>query len=334
MSSSADLTFVHLSDIHFRKDRVGTKHDFDCELRDALTADLRKLATRFGAISGIIVTGDIAWGGHKREYEFADSWLRQVAGHVQCPISNVMVTPGNHDVYRRELEKNGRRIARLQATLRKGGRVDACVERLNNALSSTDGKHLIASLRAYNKFARHFGCDVTPALPFWERPFELGDGTTLFIRGITSTWLSGPLDSEKTANLLYGTAQYTFEKREHRYYLVAGHHPPQNMMDGTEASRSFDFHCKLQLFGHKHDQWLTASRTGARIVAGALHPDRREKPWIPRYNIFEVSGELTDKTRLVRLRVYPRRWSEEFRQFMADFTPEAQDVRQLEFFAV
>src|SRR5437867_3921907 len=98
MTSSADLTFVHLSDILFRRGRVGTLHDADEELRNGLASDLRRLAPRFGAISGIIVTGDVAWSGHKREYQYAEGWIRRVAEHLQCSLSNVMVTPGNHDV--------------------------------------------------------------------------------------------------------------------------------------------------------------------------------------------------------------------------------------------
>jgi hypothetical protein len=67
------------------------------------------------------------------------------------------------------------------------------------------------------------------------------------------------------------------------------------------------------------------------MVAGALHPDRTERPWVPRYNILAISGEIREKTRYLLIKIYPRRWSEEFSQFMADFSPEASPVRPLEY---
>src|SRR4051794_30885154 len=37
----ADLSFLHLSDIHFRKGHVGDAHDIDADLRNELERDLR-----------------------------------------------------------------------------------------------------------------------------------------------------------------------------------------------------------------------------------------------------------------------------------------------------
>jgi hypothetical protein len=332
MTSSADLTFVHLSDIHFRKGIVGTKHDPDALLRDELERDLRELVPRFGPISGIIITGDVAWSGHKSEYRYAESWIQKIAEHLQCSVSGVMVIPGNHDVNRGELEKDGARIAKLQRRVRKGANPAKTSSRLAGVLSGEEGPLLTAPLRAYNAFAKRYSCAITPQDPYWERSFKLGDGTTLLIRGITSTWLSGPGDSERVARLLYGSGQYTFRRLQQTQYIAAAHHPPQNMIDGEDAAQAFESDCRLQLFGHKHNQWITQSKTSARIIAGAFQPDRREAPWIPRYNVLEIAGELTDKARLLQIRVYPRRWSDEFRRFMADFTPDAADVRAFEFF--
>jgi hypothetical protein len=241
-----------------------------------------------------------------------------------------MVTPGNHDVYRPHIKKNGR-IAKLHRRIRTGGRAEVCVDRLDLALSGKDGKLISGPLKSYNGFAKGFACQISPSSPFWERTFNLGDGAKVVIRGITSTWLSGPTDSERTPRLLYGSAQYRFTKSDAVHYVVAGHHPPQSMIDCENAKRAFDFYSRLQLFGHKHDQWITKLNSGLRVVAGALHPDRREKPWIPRYNILEISGELDQTTRMLSVKVHPRRWNEEFYQFMADYTPDAREIREYKF---
>src|SRR5688572_18814237 len=130
MAGSADLVFVHLSDIHFRRNVAGSAHDPDREVRDALTADLRTMASRWPKVDGIIITGDIAFSGHASEYKFADAWIRGIAGHLKCKIADVMVIPGNHDVDRAKLRKFGGRIARLQNKIRHGRRSAVCVERL------------------------------------------------------------------------------------------------------------------------------------------------------------------------------------------------------------
>lgn len=328
---SADLTFVHLSDIHFRKKRSGTAHDADQEIREALEFDLRRLVPRFGPVNGLIVTGDVAWSGNQSEYTYADAWIRQIIGHLQCPLSSVMITPGNHDVDRAMFSRNDKEILRLQRQLRKGGDPAVTTERLSVALSGKRGKLLVRPLSAYNRFARQFNCSISPDEPYWERRFALGDGSVLKVRGITSTWLSGPDDSDKKATLLYGLAQYVFTHAEGCYHVVAGHHPPSIMIDRDDAEKAFDFHCRLQMFGHKHNQWITASNTCTRIFAGALQPDRRERPWSPRYNVLQFSGEAVEKGPRLTVRIYPRRWSEEFRQFMADYTPNAEEFRDYEF---
>jgi 3',5'-cyclic AMP phosphodiesterase CpdA len=331
MPSSADLTFVHLSDIHFRKGLVGTKHDPDLELRHELAADLRNIVPRFGPISGIIITGDIAFSGHRAEYLHAFSWIASIAEHLQCKLSDVMVIPGNHDIDRARIERNNREILKIQRSIRRGGDAARCGARLADFLSGHRRKLLIAPLGEFNRFAEQFSCNVSWNVPFWERPYKLGDGATIVVRGVTSTWLSGPDDSERTARLMYGSAQYEFSGSEATHRVVAAHHPPQNMIDGEEAGKAFDFYCRLQLFGHKHSHWVSSSKNCAKISAGALQPDRREKPWTPRYNILQVSGELAGKSHRLKLSIYPRRWSDEFRVFMADFRPDASEVREYEF---
>lgn len=332
MPQSADLTLVHLSDVHFRRGIVGTKHDPDRELREALLGDLRTLVPRFGPISGIIITGDIAFSGHPSEYVFARSWITTIAEHLQCDLLNVMVIPGNHDVNRSALQADDKRVANIQRNIRRGANAAKTVARLATVLTSNDGKLLMRPLKAYNAFAKEFKCGITTMNPYWERTFPLGDGSKVIVRGATSTWLSGSGDSERIAKLLYGSAQYDFAIADNAYRVVAVHHPPQNVIDQADAEKAFDFHCHLQLFGHKHDHWISESKTCARIAAGAIQPDRREQPWTPRYNIIQLTGEILEKARRVQIQIFPRRWNDEFRQFMADYTPDAAERRSFVFF--
>src|SRR5690242_19041020 len=94
----SDRVFVHLSDIHFRNGRVDDAHDADKDLRNELERDLRRIATsQVRKVDGIIVSGDIAFGGQPDEFDFAKGWLKRIAELVACPADAIMVTPGNHD---------------------------------------------------------------------------------------------------------------------------------------------------------------------------------------------------------------------------------------------
>jgi hypothetical protein len=87
-----------LSDIHFRHGRAGDIHDLDVEIRNELERDLRIVrANRLPKLHGIIVSGDIAFAGQPPEFEYARGWIEKVRELLDCPVSGVMVTPGNRE---------------------------------------------------------------------------------------------------------------------------------------------------------------------------------------------------------------------------------------------
>jgi 3',5'-cyclic AMP phosphodiesterase CpdA len=91
----ADVALLHLSDIHFRDRRAGDAHDADADLRNELERDLRILrGTRVPKLDGMIVSGDIAFGGKKDEFDFATGWIERVRELMDCPKNGIMVAPG------------------------------------------------------------------------------------------------------------------------------------------------------------------------------------------------------------------------------------------------
>ena len=95
-SHPIDLAFVHLSDIHFRKGRIGDLHDADVEIRNELERDLRRIRSRVSKLDGIIISGDIAFGGQVDEYTYARNWIESVREQLDCSADGVMVIPGDH----------------------------------------------------------------------------------------------------------------------------------------------------------------------------------------------------------------------------------------------
>lgn len=319
-----DLVFVHLSDIHFRTGRAGDAHDVDADIRNEIERDLRNLRTsRIPRIDGIIVSGDIAFSGKQDEFAFARSWIERICEQVECPTSGVMIVPGNHDVDR--ASAGSKDIAQLHDQVRTAATAAARDDALASILRNADqGPLLLSPTAAYNSFAATYGCAIKPDAPFWEREFPLGSQDRLRIRGLTSTLISGPLDDEAAHKLFYGGAQRQVMREANVWRVVVGHHPPSWVLDGEDAERTFSRRTILQLFGHKHDQWFELSGNSVRLTAGAVHPDRNEAGWEPRYSLIALQRQRDTS---VALRVYPRRWSKEEMIFIGDYNSRGQDFR-------
>ena len=59
-----------------------------------------------GWATGILVTGDIAFGGREREYRAAANWLDRVANAAGCPKHRIQLVPGNHDIDRAQSRRS------------------------------------------------------------------------------------------------------------------------------------------------------------------------------------------------------------------------------------
>ena len=74
----SEITFIHLSDIHFRK-TSGSSTDIDEDLRNAILTDIQYNAKkRLKNIKGVLVGGDIAFAGKREEYDIAKKFLQYV----------------------------------------------------------------------------------------------------------------------------------------------------------------------------------------------------------------------------------------------------------------
>ena len=321
---SPDLVFVHLSDIHFRMGEAGDLHDEGVDLRNELQLDLRRLRARFPRLDGLVISGDIAFGGQSAEYAYARGWIESVRELLGCDRTGVMLTPGNHDVDRSLIPPGGE-VDELQRAIRNGPSAHQRDRLMAGILRhETRGEALLKPVQAYNDLAKEYECEVSRTSPFWERDFDLSDGTKLRFRGMTSTMLSGPNDDESTHKMLYGAAQRQILRLPNVRYAVIGHHPPSWTLEGDDADRAFSDRTAFQLFGHKHDQWVTVLGSGVRLIAGAVHPDPAEAGWLPRYAAIAVSVVGDEQ---IALRVYPRRWSDEETTFIPDFNSAGRDFR-------
>jgi len=286
------MLLLHLSDIHFQAPVCQTEMDPDLPYRTALINDLKEKTCQVGDVKAIMVTGDIACRGLAVEYDAALLWLKTVAKTCNCPMENIFVVPGNHDVDRGVITKNGyirdahNEIIRLCPNPRT--RKNAFLKQLYDP---TVGKSLLESVQNYNEFAAYFGCQLyLPEQLFWTKNFQLNDSFILRMYGLTSTVFSGMNGEDDVRNGLYlSPYQAVFNPEEGVISLAMCHHPPEWLIDSDDIDDALKERVTIHLLGHKHRQRASKDDRYVRFSSGALIPDQYEPGWEPGYNLIKLS---------------------------------------------
>lgn len=304
------LVLIHLSDIHFTRSSGVSVHDLDANVRNELRLDAVTVVKRIGPVTGVLVTGDIAFSGCKAEYDRATEWLRDFCHAIGCSEENVWVVPGNHDVDRKLTTRKVTR-ALHQGIRKNDSHVDNELQEIFSDTQSAAA--LLEPLTEYNTFAGRFGCSISAAKHYWERDLKLACGTAVRLRGLTSALVSNAED--KRGDIVLGTAQVGVSRAAGVLHLTLCHHPPDWLRDHDGVEDHLKSKVHIQLFGHKHSQRLDEINGMARLVAGAMHPEREAHEWRPTYNLLEISRYDGER---IRLRVYQRRWNQPTTNFVAE----------------
>jgi predicted phosphodiesterase len=309
------LVFVHLSDIHFTGLSGTTVHDLDSDIRNELLRDASKLTKELGGATGVLVTGDIAFSGQHTEYERAAIWLLEFCRAIRCPDENVWVVPGNHDVDRKLA---GALITKmLHERLRSTDEAELDIQLRKLCLDSQSASALFAPLAEYNAFAARFQCSISAEKPFWERDLILSCGTIIRLRGLCSALVSDEHDQK--GNIVLGTLQASVPRTDGVLYVTLCHHPPDWLRDQDSVVTHLESKVHIQLFGHKHSQRVQIINEKLRIIAGAMHPERKERDWIPTYNIVELTCHDDER---VGARLFQRRWHQSETCFVPEHDPK------------
>ncbi len=311
------LVFLHLSDIHFHHRFSGDRYDLDKDLRNELEFDAVRTSRSLSQVDGILVTGDIAFSGKQKEYDAADKWLTHLCDKLKCPHENIWLVPGNHDVDRAIIEQSSL-LQDVHAGLRNRSRDELDPKIRSYMNDATAGELIYKPLQQYNSFADRYDCSISASQPYWEHDLTLNDGSTLRLRGLNSTLVSGPTDNEKTARLILGAAQTTLLRHEGVEYLTLCHHPPSWLLDGDLADDMLCARARIQLYGHKHERGIKRIDNSLRITAGATHPERNERGWLPQYSFIAITVKKENQERMLAVDIYCRRWDEIKKEFSAE----------------
>jgi len=311
------LVLVHLSDIHFTRESGVSVHDLDKNVRNELVLDAAKVADEIGPVAGVLVTGDIAFAGREVEFDQATKWLCDFCREIGCHEESVWVVPGNHDVDR---ERTKRKLTRMlhNGIRADGSDVDKELREIFSDAQSAGA--LLDPLTDYNKFAGRFGCSISAEKHYWERDLTLACGTAIRLRGLTSALVSN--EEDRRTGIVLGTAQASVERASGTLHMTLCHHPPDWLRDHDVVEDHLKSKVHIQLFGHKHSRRLDDINGKARLVAGAMHPERGEHGWLPTYNFLEISRRDADS---IGLRVYPRQWNQPDTNFVAWRNPDSRN---------
>lgn len=305
------VVLVHLSDIHFTGSSGMSVHDLDAEVRNELLRDAAMVTKELSGVTGVLVTGDIAFSGQRAEYERAASWLREFCRAIGCPDESVWVVPGNHDVDRKTANSKVTKTLHESIRAKQGPALDKELREIltdeNSAMA------LLAPLTEYNVFAARFQCSVSAAKPYWERDLVLSCGTIIRLRGLCSALVSNEHDAK--SNIVLGQAQVNVHRVDGVEYLTLCHHPPDWLRDQDTVVSHLESKVRMQLFGHKHSQRVQEINKSLRVTAGAMHPERDDGGWEPMYNIIEISRRDDQQ---LGVRLFQRRWHKGNHHFLAD----------------
>jgi hypothetical protein len=188
------VLLLHLSDIHFRRKVTGMAMDFDRHLRNELLRDVEYMHAELGPVDAVLISGDIAFGGHPDEYKFALEWIDNLCQRCGCALENVFVCPGNHDVVRAVA---GRWVIQGLHDKIKTARDLELQPLLRELLSDPEaGRLLYEPLDHYNLFAVQFFCDMLPPeRTIARRNLTLNDGSTLQLVAFNSAFVSSAADT-------------------------------------------------------------------------------------------------------------------------------------------
>lgn len=308
------ISFIHLSDIHFGQEK-GSEVIVHDDVKEHLIRDAARLVqTRTGgSATGVIVTGDIAYGGKLEEYDQAGEWLDRLTAAIGCPRTSVQVVPGNHDIDRDAISSGCQLM--LDKILEKG------TEKLDDFLSNElDREVLYSRFSGYRPFAEGYDCplDGNGGLAS-DRPFVIAPYRTLRFIGLNSALICSAKD--KKGLLILGARQHVLPRNDGEELVVLAHHPLDWLQDSADTLHYVRSRARVFISGHEHNPALrieniNEGRDLLTLAAGATVPPRVTEGYTYTYNLLIFDWD--SDTDGLSVTVIPRAWSKEETDFIAD----------------
>nr|WP_218939579.1 metallophosphoesterase [Sphingorhabdus profundilacus] len=309
------LILVHLSDIHFGQERANKLVEVHKDARERLLDDVRKFGADIAPkrISGVLVTGDIAYGGKPNEYEDAGQWLDRLTQIIGCSRSDVQVVPGNHDIDWDEISAS---VAYLLKEIEIHGE-----DKLDEFLNTTNDREILyRRFNSYERFADAYNCPLDKGGGgAGDRVVELAPGRRLRFTGLNSALTCAKVDTQ--GKLVLGERQRVLQRNSGEELVVLSHHPMSWMIDGEDANGYIRARARVLVTGHEHKpsarvEHVLDDADLLTIEAGATTPPGSDDEFTYAYNLLEFAWE--EKEDALAVTVHSRCWSETRKEFVED----------------
>lgn len=314
----SQFKFLHLSDIHFNKGKLGEAYELDADLRRKLRDHAKSMADKMGPPDAVLISGDIAFGGKLGQYDDATKWLNDdLCKAIKVDPAFVWCVPGNHDVDQDIVKgKPSHKDVRKKFRDCRPDKIDSLLE-----LHLKEPEVFYDAIAEYNEFAHGYDCRISLAEPSVDTGtrFRFEEGSILRLIGLNSSLISDDDDDPEIGRMIIGSHCCQIDDSPENVNIVMCHHPPDWIRDGDNMREILEPRCSVQLFGHKHQHKLRKLDEGLLVVsAGAVHPSRNEKGWDPRYNWLTFNIERNGRSRKLLVDVYPVCWMPEKQAFDSD----------------
>ncbi len=240
----SEIKILHLSDIHFKKQRDDKKTGFREEVQEKLMEAVSDQAKKQGTPDFVAVTGDIAFSGKKPEYNKALEFFEKLKG-ILPRETEFLVVPGNHDVDRKKIST----VFSLQSIVHQPEKVDRLLE---------NPKEINTYINAKFKNFKNFSNQVNSSLYAakgdysWVKDFP---GKNVSFLGLNSCWASERDEEELKIALGYRQVIDALDKSKITNRVILLHHPLSDWLEPKDIAR-----CKGLLFnksglilhGHVH----------------------------------------------------------------------------------
>ena len=278
------LSWLHLSDFHFRADGDSFSQNVSCE---AMRRDIASRLSKDFPLQLIVVTGDIAFSGQAREYALASEFLSSLTSDLGINANRLCLVPGNHDVDRG-----------LQTYMYEGVRMQLTDQQtVDRFLAQSRARsQLMERQSAFREFRNNLFsggsiCETDDGLAR-VRHFDL-DGFRVCVLELNSAWLSG--SGDLSGNLLLGERQvinalHLAEGHRPQLTIALTHHPTDWLAEFDRVPCTNRLVPKLDIFhsGHLHRHqafvMLTPGSQCLHSAAGSSHETRHYKN---SYNLIE-----------------------------------------------
>ncbi|ETW98615.1 MAG: hypothetical protein ETSY1_17995, partial [Candidatus Entotheonella factor] len=258
------ITWLHLSDIHFRQSQSYGQHI----VLQPLIRDIRERCVQGLQPDFIVLTGDIAHASRPEEYDMAKRFLDEVLDATGLEKDRLCLVPGNHDVDRGKNDMIAR--AMIPALSNRSA--------VNEFLANNEQRAVIFDrFHHYNQFLHDYlGADV-PYDPqsqyYYFKLIEVAK-QPIAILGLNSAWLAA--SNEDRNQLILGERQVreALEASQGAVLRLALMHHPFDWLrdfDRTAVESMLRRQCHFLLHGHMHEVGLLEVRapSGAAMIIAA-----------------------------------------------------------------